>query len=372
MKRKSASQSAFFASRVVIIFVFCATAVLAGLLAFALYPGGRAFARQNQSGFQASVPMLQRAVVDPATVAAPVPAPVIESRPFFVDGGCPATITESSTQAVTTGNSASCNNGTSHTDNSYWRAFNMTTFVGGQQYNITSVSFGVESANNSQTVTVRLYTNSGGAFPGGTRTQIATQDVTVGPADNNTVKSTNITATVPAGTSELVMELFTPDGTTGSHLFFVGSNTDAQTAPSYLSAASCGVTTPTDTAAIGFPNMHIVFNVNGTCGAGGPSATPSCSPAWAAGPPMPPAGVVRSPGTFFPANGRFYVLGGRSADVAGADFTNPFEYNPATNTWATKAATYPDNKVDNMACGVLTLSGTPQIYCVGGNASQVG
>ena len=62
-------------------------------------------------------------------------------------------------------------------------------------------------------------------------------------------------------------------------------------------------------------------------------------------------------------------MGGRTADVAGADFTNPFEYNPATNTWVTKAAIFPDNKVNNMACGVLTVGGTPQIYCVGGSAS---
>ena len=99
--------------------------------------------------------------------------------------------------------------------------------------------------------------------------------------------------------------------------------------------------------------------------------TPTCPPGWVGGPPMPPVGAVRAVGAFFPANGRFYSMGGRSADTAGADFTNPFEYDPATNSWTTKAATYPDNMVDNMACGVLTVGGTPQIYCTGGNASQV-
>ena len=38
--------------------------------------------------------------------------------------------------------------------------------------------------------------------------------------------------------------------------------------------------------------------------------------------------------------------------------------------WATKAGTYPDNQVNNMACGVLTVGGTPQIYCVGGLAAS--
>ena len=44
-------------------------------------------------------------------------------------------------------------------------------------------------------------------------------------------------------------------------------------------------------------------------------------------------------------------MGGRSADTAGSDFTHPFEYDPATNTWTTKGATYADNQVNNMACG---------------------
>jgi hypothetical protein len=62
-------------------------------------------------------------------------------------------------------------------------------------------------------------------------------------------------------------------------------------------------------------------------------------------------------------------MGGRSSDSAGSDFTQPFEYDPGTNTWATKGATYPDNEVNNMACGVLNDSGTDYIYCVGGSAA---
>jgi N-acetylneuraminic acid mutarotase len=105
-----------------------------------------------------------------------------------------------------------------------------------------------------------------------------------------------------------------------------------------------------------------------------PSATPSptvspCPPSWLAGPNFPAVGAVRAPGNYFPANGRFYSIGGRSSDTAGSDFTNPFEYNPGTNAWTTKPSALPDNQVNNMACGVLTVSGTDQIYCVGGSAA---
>ena len=85
----------------------------------------------------------------------------------------------------------------------------MVAFAGGVQYNVSSVSFGIDSANNAQPVTVRLYTNAGGAFPAGTRTQIATTTINVTNSQSGTVVTTPLAATVPAGTSELVMELFT-------------------------------------------------------------------------------------------------------------------------------------------------------------------
>jgi hypothetical protein len=92
-----------------------------------------------------------------------------------------------------------------------------------------------------------------------------------------------------------------------------------------------------------------------------------CAPSgWSAGPDLPSVGV-RLVGVYFQANGKFYGMGGRSSDSAGSEFTHPFEYDPGTNSWTTKSATYPDTHVDNMACGVLADAGTPYIYCVGGS-----
>jgi hypothetical protein len=103
---------------------------------------------------------------------------------------------------------------------------------------------------------------------------------------------------------------------------------------------------------------------------GGYPEGPICSPpSWNAGPDLPSPGV-RSVGVYFPPNGKFYAMGGRSSDSAGSDFMHPFEYDPNTNSWATKAATYPDNQVNNMACGVLLNVTTGYaIYCVGGSAA---
>ena len=49
MKKKPAAQSAFLNPRVLISFAFCAIGAVIALLAFALYPGGKALARTQPS-----------------------------------------------------------------------------------------------------------------------------------------------------------------------------------------------------------------------------------------------------------------------------------------------------------------------------------
>ncbi len=78
-----------------------------------------------------------------------------------------------------------------------------------------------------------------------------------------TIVTIPVAGVAPAG-STLVVEVVTADGinVTGDS-FFIGSNPDGQTAPSYLAAADCGVSEPTDTASLGYPGMHIVMEVDG-------------------------------------------------------------------------------------------------------------
>src|SRR5204862_7300136 len=181
------------------------------------------------------------------------------------DGVCPSTITQSVSQEIVSGNSVACNNGTATAQNSYWRAFDMTTFTGGAQYDVTSVSFGIESAisgsGTGQPLTVNLYVENGGRFPAGTRALLATSGPFTVADQSLTVLEVPLVARVPAGTLELVMEVNSPDGRPDGNVFFIGSNPDGQTGPSYLSSADCGPPDPTNLADLGFPNMHIVFNV---------------------------------------------------------------------------------------------------------------
>ena len=97
-------------------------------------------------------------------------------------------------------------------------------------------------------------------------------------------------------------------------------------------------------------------------------ATAQCS--WSAGPnlPTPPTVLIRAVGVYFP-DGNFYTMGGRTSDLAGSDFQHVLRYSPGSNSWTLMGVTLPDNTMNNMACGVLTVSGTPYIYCVGGSAA---
>ncbi|MGH8099696.1 MAG: hypothetical protein ACREIW_00260, partial [Chthoniobacterales bacterium] len=90
----------------------------------------------------------------------------------------------------------------------------------------------------------------------------------------------------------------------------------------------------------------------------------------AAGPDMPTV-LIRAVGVYFPADGNFYTMGGRTGDTAGSDFQHVLRYSPGSNTWTQMGVTLPDNQMNNMACGVLTVSGTPYIYCVGGSAATL-
>src|SRR3954470_17362859 len=79
--------------------------------------------------------------------------------------------------------------------------------------------------------------------------------------------------------------------------------------------------------------------------------------------------IARAWGAFFPATGKFYLMGGRPDDVAGDDFIQVHIYDPATDTWSESNATFADNQNNNMVGGVLDFGGTPLIVTVGGSAA---
>ena len=203
----------------------------------------------------------------PGTIDAP-PVP-IDAR--VIDAPTTQTITLSQgPTTITADNSLACTQtATGYTsENSYYRAFRLADHGVNTAFTATRVDFGVENAvsgtGGSQSVQVKLYTVSG-AFPAGVLTQIAGQIVTV----NNTTTGITIPVTMsPAGVaaagSTLVAEVYVPDGRPVGNTFFIGSNTAAETGPSYIRAPDCSATNPVTFASTGNPGVHIVLTVTGT------------------------------------------------------------------------------------------------------------
>jgi Kelch motif len=88
---------------------------------------------------------------------------------------------------------------------------------------------------------------------------------------------------------------------------------------------------------------------------------------WSPGPDMPTP-LIRAVGVYF-TDGNFYTVGGSTSDTPGSDFQHVLQFSTDSFSWNEMGDTLPDNQVNNMACGVLTVSGTHLIYCVGGSAA---
>jgi len=167
-------------------------------------------------------------------------------------------------------------------DNHYWRAFSLPAFSINGTFHVQSVDIGIEQASSGSSsrtggakahkgaspkgvggnqITVLLHNNTGGAFPGGTLNFLNSVSINVSD-QSGTILNVPVNADLPSG-SELVVEVFSPDGHAINTSFLIGSNSSAETGPSYISAPDCGIPDPVTTTAFGFPNMHIVMNVNG-------------------------------------------------------------------------------------------------------------
>lgn len=108
-------------------------------------------------------------------------------------------------------------------------------------------------------MTVRLYSQTGAAFPGGTRTQIATGTVNITAAANTFYTVNFATApTVPAN-SIIVVEVATPVGG-----IFPAANGLGESGPTYISSAACGVANPVTLASLGFNANHNIIDMAGT------------------------------------------------------------------------------------------------------------
>jgi len=147
-------------------------------------------------------------------------------------------------------------------ENSWWRIYDLSTYNLPAGVSIKTVKFGIEKiTGTSVPITARLYRQTSGTFPGGTRVLIATQTANFAPQTGTFGTITFSAPPAAQPTDKIVVELYCPDQLATGAGFFIGSNPDPQTGTSYLSAVACGIGTPTDIADIGFPDDHILLDL---------------------------------------------------------------------------------------------------------------
>lgn len=158
-------------------------------------------------------------------------------------------------------NSVACGAAGNTADNFMSRAFTLADYAITYDYKITNIKFGVETATAPMNVDVNLYSLVGN-YPAGTLTLLNTKQVAVTPADALKIVETGTTLTqvVPAG-SKIVLEVaYNGNSTSG---FYLGTNTSAETKPSYIKSTTCGISNPVTTTSVGFPNSKWVMTIVG-------------------------------------------------------------------------------------------------------------
>jgi hypothetical protein len=184
----------------------------------------------------------------------------------------PATVTISHSTdpaVIEPGHSISCNSGAPsflHTDNSYWRVFDLPAFGIDGPFFVTSVGLGVDrawSVDGFQPLDIRLYTLEG-SFSLAHLTPIGAVSLALGDQSESLIEVPLSGPVAPAG-SVLVLEIHTPSGIADGRGFFLGSNSLGQSGPSYLSAEECHLTEPTDLASVdsSFADVDWVLSVTG-------------------------------------------------------------------------------------------------------------
>lgn len=150
--------------------------------------------------------------------------------------------------------------------NSWWRRFYFSEHAQvGARADVASVTVSSGAAGpNPLPITINLYT-----VPHSTPVDtIPTEALVLIGTASATIDSGLVSLTIPvAGTvddtagKDLVVEYHTDGLDDGSGQFYPGANATAETHPTFVSAAECGIPVPTRTTAIGFPDFHLTMVV---------------------------------------------------------------------------------------------------------------
>lgn len=184
---------------------------------------------------------------------------------FAITAQAQITLTQSLDPVTVDDGGVACwdSTGGTYSQNSFWRAYDLADFGVTGSFELSSVEYGQGSADDGKEITLNIHTADNIDLSVATLTLVATATHISSSADDLSLISEAISGTVPAG-SIVVFEVSAGDsGVNVGETYFPGNNSAGENAPSYLSAADCGITSPTPVGDVVPDAEFYVMNVIG-------------------------------------------------------------------------------------------------------------
>ena len=165
------------------------------------------------------------------------------------------------TNNVITTATLSCGNNNRTSQNDFARLYNLTA-LGYSKFQVTKVSFAVHgfqlgTASNFP-VSVKVYASTGGTSDANLTLKVEAS-INITAAMVGTVVEVPLTTPAEVTSPEMLIVVSAPDGLSTSTGLYLGGNSNGQTAPGYIKAASCGATNFTSYNDVGAANQHLIL-----------------------------------------------------------------------------------------------------------------
>ena len=165
------------------------------------------------------------------------------------------------TNNVITTATLSCGNNNRTSQNDFARLYNLTA-LGYRKFQVTKVSFAVHgfqlgTASNLP-VSVKVYASTGGTSDANLTLKVEAS-INITAAMVGTVVEVPLTTPAEVTSPEMLIVVSAPDGLSTSTGLYLGGNSNGQTAPGYIKAASCGATNFTSYNDVGAANQHLIL-----------------------------------------------------------------------------------------------------------------
>lgn len=204
---------------------------------------------------------------NPDSPSAPKDGP--DDEPDSPPAPVEARLLQTTNETVAADNSVACVS-TQTASNSWYRVFSLAEAGITGAFNVSKITFAVETSTNEPPLTVKVGSYAGtpndtapldlaqASFLANTTAAVANTAAAV-------VIDVPITATIPAG-SQVIVEITSTDRTTAGDVFFLGTTSGPFQHTNYLLSTECGLIVPTAMASVcaGCGASQAIISVTGT------------------------------------------------------------------------------------------------------------